>query len=361
MSIVDPSTTRTATAPKPAASTAGPRPVSRPVEESDSTPQASQLKRKASGIIENNQVKVQRKESAIRPLQTERTTRSPPTSGAAKSTAATPTSTVPYRGTAAPASTRPASPAVKKSVPTGTSSAAPKAAVPPPRAAPITTGSSATSTTAPKKGYLALLQKAKEKDTTKPPALPGKQETAKILSRKERLALKAEASTNAKGKRPVAGASSRSTDTKVDASKEKRKATEVGYQGTARPNKKPNDVGYSGTARPANAPSFLNRGGSSASKSKSNSSKGRYDGYADWDDLDAEDGGEEEEDYESDMSSDMEGGLWDVEEEENKALRAAKQEDADALAEETALKRAKEERKRKLLAMSKVAATKRKY
>lgn len=70
---------------------------------------------------------------------------------------------------------------------------------------------------------------------------------------------------------------------------------------------------------------------------------------------------DEEEDYESDASSDMEGGVWDVEEEEQMALRVARQEDAEALAEETRLKREKEERKRKLMAMSKAAAAKKRY
>lgn len=359
MSIVDPSAPKPATAPKPAGATANPRPVSRPAGGTNGAPQASQLKRKASGGIDNNQVKIQRKESAVQPAQGENSARSSPNSGATKSTPLTPTSTVIYRGTAAPSSTRLASPVVKKPIATTSdSSAPPKVVVPPPRTTPAATGSPATSTAAPKKGYLALLQKAKEKDSTKPPALPGKQEPTKILSRKERLALKAEASAVAKGKKPVAGAPSRPTDSKVDTSKEKRKPVEVGYQGTARPTKKPVDVGYSGTARPANAPSASNRGGASAAKAKANPIKGRYDGYADWDDLDDVD---DEEDYESDASSDMEGGLWDVEEEENLALKVAKKEDAEALAEEAALKRAKEERKRKLLAMSKVAAAKRKY
>jgi hypothetical protein len=70
---------------------------------------------------------------------------------------------------------------------------------------------------------------------------------------------------------------------------------------------------------------------------------------------------EEEDDYASDASSDMEGGIWDVEQEEQLALKAAKQEDAEALAEEQRLKREKEARRKKLAEMSKQAAAKKKY
>ena len=55
----------------------------------------------------------------------------------------------------------------------------------------------------------------------------------------------------------------------------------------------------------------------------------------------------------SDESSDMEAGLDDIDMEEQKALRAAKEDDAKELAYETQLKREKEERKRRLQAMAK--------
>jgi hypothetical protein len=209
---------------------------------------------------------------------------------------------------------------------------------------------------APKKGYLALLQKAKEKDATKPAAPPVQNGPPKILTKKERLALKAEA----KGKKPGAGASGRHTDVKGAALPEKKKSVEVGYQGTARPTKPPAPVGYRGTARPASAPASTSRNGTPTAKSKPKPAKGRHDGYADWSDLDDEDL-EEEDDYASDASSDMEGGIWDVEQEEQLALKAAKQEDAEALAEEQRLKREKEARRKKLAEMSKQAAAKKKY
>jgi hypothetical protein len=204
-----------------------------------------------------------------------------------------------------------------------------------------------------------MLQKAKEKDATKPAVAPIKHEPTKILTRKERLALKAEATTGAKGKKPTAGLPAKPLDPKADPSKDKKKPVDVGYQGTARPAKKPVEVGYKGTARPGSAPAAPNRNGAPAAKAKPQPAKGRWDGYADWDALsDMED---EEEDYASDGSSDMEGGVWDVEEEEQMALKVAKKEDAEALAEEMRLKKEKDERKRKLQAMSKAAAAKRKY
>ncbi|KAH7399457.1 hypothetical protein BKA66DRAFT_451857 [Pyrenochaeta sp. MPI-SDFR-AT-0127] len=359
MSIVDPAATKTSAAPKQATSAGGPKPAPRPTTGANGASQTPQLKRKASGPVENSHVKVQRNEG-VQPPQTNGPSRSVSTPGAARPSQPLPVSSVPYRGTAAPSSAKTATPVVRKHVPaTSAPAVSLKAAAPIPRTNPAAIGSSTTPAAAPKKGYLALLQKAKEKDTTKPVAPPGKHEPTKILSRKERLALKAEASAGAKGKRAVTGMPPRSTDIKADSLKGQRKPVEVGYQGTARPAKKPIEVGYRGTARPASAPASSSRNGTPTAKTKPKSTQGRYDGYADWDDLDDLD--DEEEDYASDASSDMEGGVWDVEEEESLALKVAKKEDAEALAEEMALKRAKEERKRKLLAMSKAAAAKRKF
>lgn len=355
MSIVDPAA-KSSTAPKQVAPAGAPKPVPRAVGGLNGASQAPQLKRKASGPVEINQVKIQRKEG--QPGQTNGAGRST-TPGAAKPTPAAPASNAPYRGTAAPSSARTGSPNVRRPIAgaSSTSAVTPKATAVPAKPVALAAGSTA-SAAAPKKGYLALLQKAKEKDTTKLVTPPLNHEPSKILSRKERLALKAEASAGAKGKKAAPGLSGKQIVARNDLSKEKKKPMEVGYQGTARPAKKAVDVGYRGTARPANAPATSNRNGPIAAKAKP-STKGRYDGYADWDELDDMD--DEEEDYASDASSDMEGGMWDVEEEEQMALKAAKKEDAEALAEENRLKQEKEERKRKLLAMSKAAAAKKKY
>jgi hypothetical protein len=210
-----------------------------------------------------------------------------------------------------------------------------------------------------------MLQKAKEKDATKPSAPPAKPEPPKIMSKKERDAARLAAKSGGKGKKPLTGAPGRATDPKTVAAatpQEKRKPADLGYSGTARPAKKPVEVGYKGTARsgPAAATPATRPGASAAAvKKKAKPAQDRYAGYANWSDLDEMD--DEEDDYASDASSDMEGGIWDVEKEEAEALKAAKREDAAALAEENALKREKEERRRKLAAMNKAAAAKRKY
>lgn len=173
------------------------------------------------------------------------------------------------------------------------------------------------------------------------------------------MALKAEASAGVKGKKPGVVPAAKAADVKSDASKLQRKPTEAGYQGTARPTKTAAPIGYKGTARPMSVTAPSSRGGTPAAKPKPQPAKGRYDGYADWSDLD--DMEDDEDDYASDGSSDMEGGIWDVEQEEQLALKAAKKEDAEALAEEMRLKREKEEKKRKLMALSKAAAAKKKY
>lgn len=356
MSIVDPNAPKTIPAPRQAAPAAAPKPVPRPTVSANGVTQSPQLKRKASGPVESSQVKVQRKDGASQPAQGNAAGRPMATPGAARPNPPSSLTTVPYRGTAAPAGAKVASPVVRKPIAqASTSSVAPKAPASTPKPAPP---AAASSSAAPKKGYLALLQKAKEKDATKPAAPPVQNGPTKILTKKERLALKAEASASAKGKKPGMGQPSKPTDAKGAAMPEKKKPVEVGYQGTARPAKQPVQVGYKGTARPASAPASTSRNGTPAARSKPQPAKGRYDGYADWSDLDDM---EDEEGYASDGSSAMEGGVWDLQEEEQMALKVAKKEDAEALAEENRLKREKEERKRKLAAMSKQAAAKRKY
>jgi len=83
----------------------------------------------------------------------------------------------------------------------------------------------------------------------------------------------------------------------------------------------------------------------------------KYDDYLGTDEEDASDdmggyGEDEPEDYGSDASSDMEAGAFDLDEEESRALRAAKEEDAKELALENQLKREKEERRKRLMAMA---------
>ena len=367
MSIVGPGGAKTTAAPKQAQSqpAGASKPTPRPVAGTNGVTPAPQLKRKASGPADNSQVKVQRKDSPAQPVQYTGTARPTATHGATRPNQAT-TTTVPYRGTAAPSSSKPANPVVKKPTAPASTAAAVQRKATPPASKPVTKPASAatpSTTAAPAskpKGYLALLQKAKEKDLTKPAAPPViVAPKGFIPTKKERLALKAEANA-AKGKKAGVISTAKTAEVKGDAAKVQRKPADVGYQGTARPAKTAAPIGYKGTARPQSTTAPSSRGGTPAAKPKPKPEKGRYDGYADWSDLDEmEDDGEEE--YASDGSSDMEGGMWDVEEEEQLALKAAKKEDAEALAEEMRLKREKEEKKRKLLALSKAAAAKKKY
>jgi hypothetical protein len=199
-----------------------------------------------------------------------------------------------------------------------------------------------------------MLEKAKEVQKTKPVAPPIKHERTKILTKEERMALRA-AAAGKKTPPAVASKGQKPGEAKADI-KDKRKPAEIGYQGTARPAKKP-EISYKGTARPSNASGPAGKSTGLAAKAKPK--KMDSYGYADWSDLEDEELEDDEDDgYES---PDMEGNLWELEEEEQRALKVAKEEDAKALAEEAELKRQKEERKRKLESMSKAAATKRKY
>ncbi|KAH6637967.1 hypothetical protein C7974DRAFT_151551 [Boeremia exigua] len=361
MSTVGGGGAKTAVAPKSTQSqpTGASQPTPRPAAGTNGAPPAPQLKRKASGPADNSQVKVQRKDSPAQPAQYTGTARPTAAPKAARLTQPT-TTTVPYRGTAAPSSTKTATTVAKKpSAPAGIVPGPRKATPPAPKPVSAATTSTATASTSKPKGYLALLQKAKERDATKPAAPPATVPSKGFIpTKKERLALKAEA-TASKGKKLSTLPAAKPTDAKSDASKAQRKPTDAGYQGTARPTKAAAPLGYKGTARPQSATTPSSRGGTPAFKAKAKQEKGRYDGYADWSDLD--DMEDDEGDYASDGSSDMEGGIWDVEQEEQLALKAAKKEDAEALAEETRLKREKEEKKRKLMALSKAAAAKKKY
>ncbi|ETI25803.1 hypothetical protein G647_02578 [Cladophialophora carrionii CBS 160.54] len=83
----------------------------------------------------------------------------------------------------------------------------------------------------------------------------------------------------------------------------------------------------------------------------------RYDEYLGTDEEDVSDdmggyGEDEEDDYGSDGSSDMEAGLDDLDAEEQRALKAAKEEDARELALENQLKREKEEKRKRLMALA---------
>ena len=104
---------------------------------------------------------------------------------------------------------------------------------------------------------------------------------------------------------------------------------------------------------PLHAPATAYRGtmGTSASRPRLPPSrkKGRYDEYLGTDEEeDSELDDQDEGDYDSEASSDMEAGAFDIDEEERLATKAAREDDARELAEEQRLKREKEERRRRL-------------
>lgn len=129
------------------------------------------------------------------------------------------------------------------------------------------------------------------------------------------------------------GRGSRTASAEAEKRPKKAAAATTGYTGTARPNpaaaKKPQpSYGSAGRDRDRSSPG---------------PSRHRYTYAA------SEDEGE---DYESDVSSDMEAAAYEVDEEEERAARYARKEDALALAEENRLKMEKEEKRKKLAAMA---------
>ncbi|KAF2751002.1 hypothetical protein M011DRAFT_464792 [Sporormia fimetaria CBS 119925] len=365
---IDPSATPNAPAPASSA-TAAPKQAPRPAAASNGTPQAAALKRKAEGQTEGGQAKVLRKDGippGNRLSGTASTTLGPRSNGeappndAAKSRPTTPSASIPYRGTARAlgAGLKASDTSKKPNQVTTPSSGALKTGVTVKKPA-SSTGNAPTSASATgpgKSSYLLMMEKAKaaqEKAKAAPPVV--KVDAPKILTKKERE----ESRKRAAGKKVLPAPSAIAAKSEPSKAEKEKRKLESGYQGTARPAKKPEST-YKGTARPrpTGAPG-RSPGLSSSNTAKPKKAQARYGGYASWSDLDEEeDEGEDEEGYES---SDMEGNLWEVEEEEQKALRAAKQEDAIALAEEKALAEQKAERKRRLAAMSKAAAAKKKY
>jgi hypothetical protein len=140
-------------------------------------------------------------------------------------------------------------------------------------------------------------------------------------------------------------------------------------EGQTSTQKKAQEISYKGTMKKAAAPlaykGTMRAGETAQPRAKPVVKKGmgqdRYGGYASWSDLSDADDDPEEDEYESDASTDMEGGFDDVEREETAALRAAKREDQEALAEEERHRQEKLERKKKLQALNKSAAAKRRF
>jgi len=182
------------------------------------------------------------------------------------------------------------------------------------------------------------------------------------MSKREKEKLRAQEEAKGKaaaktGKTVVNDRSRSNTPMDGKAALQKKPASESsGYKGTM--NKKPavarQEFTYRGT---------MNKAGSgkpaTSQTNKHSSGRSKYDDYVDWDEL--SDAVDEEDDYESDESDMMDAGFDDMEREDAAALRAAKKEDQEALEEEERHRREKLERKRKLEALSKSAAARKKY
>ena len=124
---------------------------------------------------------------------------------------------------------------------------------------------------------------------------------------------------------------------------------ESSYKGTAK--SVPPVSSYKGTAgRPSQ-----HRPSPSDPRHQAGKKSTRYDEYLGTDEEDeivGSDAGEMDDRSRSDASSDMEAGGLDVEEEESKALREARADDAKELALENKMRREKEERRRRLQALA---------
>lgn len=133
---------------------------------------------------------------------------------------------------------------------------------------------------------------------------------------------------DSKASKSEGGNKSRTTSSEPEKRPKKAAPVTTGYQGTARPS--------GGAARRPPAPSF----GSSRDRDRA-PVRDRYRYVSEEEDQD---------DYDSAASSDMEAGLDEVDEEEERALRAARKEDQIAMAEEARLR---EEKRRRLANMAK--------
>ncbi|KAF9633515.1 hypothetical protein BFW01_g4409 [Lasiodiplodia theobromae] len=279
-------------------------------------------------------------------------------------------SSMPYRGTAQPSGSasiarKPTTYASVAKSGSSTTTAKP-AAKPVVKPSPAVAAVQAPPGPAPKKGsYQEILARAKAAQQAQPPVGAIKHKPVEKLTKKERLALEEknkQAAAAAKDpklalKQGLKGAA-KSVDAKAgEPAKEKKKAPDLGYQGTMR--SAPKEPAYQGT---------MNRGASAAAARKPGLDRGdrsrsgslgprpaekRYRYYGEDED--------DEEDYDSEGSSDMEAGIFDVDREEQMSLRVARKEDEEALREEEELKRRKLERKRMLERMNSQAKKKRAY
>lgn len=208
-----------------------------------------------------------------------------------------------------------------------------------------------------KRGFASIMEKAKAAQEAAKASGPSgiKHKPVEKMTKRERLRMAEEAKAQqkaAKSGKVVHADRSRSGTPVVGKAGSPRKGQDTAFQGTMKKRAEP--LAYRGTMKAAGLVTAKDK------EKKKGMAQDKYGGYASWSDLsDAEE--EEEEGYDSEGLSDMEGGFDDVEEEEMMALRAARKEDQEAIAEEERHRREKLERKRRLEALSKSAAARKKY
>jgi hypothetical protein len=265
----------------------------------------------------------------------------PTTASLSSNTSPSASNTQPYRGTARlEPSKLPPRPAAKPIL-TTKSNATPVTA-----AAPATTTPTTPTAVAPKKGsYAEILARGKQVKNANIGKIQNKR-TESVKSKDHRKAggiSRGRSASREPRETQSAGESG-------DGAKGKKKHVDLGYKGTARsssatPAAKPVYKGTMGLKRPVDVPKERQQrhpGG--------RSEKVRYAGHATWADEDGEDDGERE--YDSDASSDMEAGRFDVDQEEELSLRQAKKEDAEQQAKLEAHDREKRERREMLIKMA---------
>ncbi len=225
---------------------------------------------------------------------------------------------------------------------------------------------------APKKGsYAEILARAKVAQTSSAHVGVIKHKPKETLSKKERLALQAEAlgKSKIKGKEGAVNGHVNTADSKAGSTIAAATSGTNRENGSMKPKKAP-DVGYKGTARALPEPAYkgtINRSTTASSNARKKDAddrtydrsrstsvtrpihRSRHADYSDEDDDVVED--EEEADYESDLS-DMEAGAFDVEEEELLSSKVARREDEEELRREIEAKKQKDALRKKLTQMA---------
>ncbi|KAH9825690.1 SPT2 chromatin protein [Teratosphaeria destructans] len=281
-----------------------------------------------------------------------------PASGSVAKAAKTEQNGVPSRPTAAPSGrfqlSKPGQPSSRPNTP-GNESANLQRPATRPSSRPAISAPGTPTEVVQKKGFAAILERAKAQQAAKKDAMVGviKHKPVEKLSRKEREKLFAEQKAQQKRDKKAGAAQNDRSRSGTPVGKAgaslKKPAEPVTYKGTMK-KASPEPISYKGTMKAA--------GSVPKPVPKKGAAQDKYGGYASWSDLDeAED--EDEEDYDSE--DDMEAGFDDMEHEETAALKAARKEDLEALEEEERHRREKLERKKKLEALSKSAAARKRY